>query len=609
MLSQADEKALTEANRRARLLIHQHQRDALTPAEAKELAKVPRRTLRHWRRLWRHGKVTYGSGYAGLLPHYHRCGRGSQIPQEVAALAEAVLDEYYDTATHRPKRGAYGEFLLRCAEAQLPPMSERTFYTCAKHHLPAEEQALRRSGPRGAYRYKTFFREETRTIAREGDYAWAVAHIDHTELDLELVASQSNKRLGKAWLTLLVSGSTRRILAYALSFDRPNANVCMLVLRECVRRHHQLPRTIVVDGGAEFRSVYFETLLARYEVTKRQRPPHEPRFGAVLERLFGTANTQFVYHLLGNTQLTHRKRQVTASTNPKAHACWTLPALATQLEEWAYSIYDTIEHPTLEQSPREAYERSLETHGSRPHRLIPYDLDFLLATFASTPTGVAHVQIGRGVQINYLLYWCDAMRDPVVERSSVPVRYDPLDVTVAYAYIRGIWRRCITPFAAELAKCSQRELALLTKELRQRRRIAYGRRALEITQKQLADFRRTNTQVERILIQRQHDWELRATMQSNSEEQNVDASARNGASIASSMVSSNMANFSGDTEDTEDTEDTGAQANTPPDLPSTPVARGNKRGRTASPHTTRTTAGHTAAEEDESLREFGRYLA
>jgi len=37
----------------------------------------------------------------------------------------------------------------------------------------------------------------------------------------------------------------------------------------------------------------FETLLARYECAKKTRPPAQPRFGSVCERLFGTTNTQY----------------------------------------------------------------------------------------------------------------------------------------------------------------------------------------------------------------------------------------------------------------------------------------------------------------------------
>jgi len=35
----------------------------------------------------------------------------------------------------------------------------------------------------------------------------------------------------------------------------------MMIFRECVRRNGRLPQILGLDGGREFDSVYFETLL------------------------------------------------------------------------------------------------------------------------------------------------------------------------------------------------------------------------------------------------------------------------------------------------------------------------------------------------------------
>src|SRR5437016_14383384 len=102
---------------------------------------------------------------------------------------------------------------------------------------------------------------------------------------------------------------------------------------------------------SEFASVYFETLLARYACAKETRPAGRPRFGSVCERLFGTTNTRFVHTLAGNTQLVRQSRKVTRAVHPKGQARWTLGALSTRLCEWAYEVYDTLDHPALGQSP------------------------------------------------------------------------------------------------------------------------------------------------------------------------------------------------------------------------------------------------------------------
>ena len=113
--------------------------------------------------------------------------------------------------------------------------------------------------------------------------------------------------------------------------------------------------------------------------------------------------------------------------------------------------------------------------------------------------------------MNYLDYWCEAMRDATVEGTQVKVRYDPFDVSVGYAYIDGRWRKCDCPYT-EFAGCSERELHLLTEELRKRNRLHVGREHIEVTQKQLAAFRRDNAEIEAILRQQRHDRETRAAL-------------------------------------------------------------------------------------------------
>jgi len=189
----------------------------------------------------------------------------------------------------------------------------------------------------------------------------------------------------------------RRIVAFYLTFDPPSYRSCMMGMRLCVKRYGRLPTAITVDGGPEFRRVYFEQLLALYRVRKHQRPSAEPRFGSPLERLFGTMDTTFIYHLLGNTQATKQPRTMTKATDPGRHAVWTLASLADRVQQWADEEYDTMRHPALRKTPREAYEQSLKRDGERDHKRIPYDDVFVKATFPSTRKGTALVQPGIGV--------------------------------------------------------------------------------------------------------------------------------------------------------------------------------------------------------------------
>jgi hypothetical protein len=295
---------------------------------------------------------------------------------------------------------------------------------------------------------------------------------------------------------------SRRLLALFLSFDPPSYRSCMMVVRECVRRHGRLPQILVVDGGKEFDSIYFETLLARYECTKKTRPPAKPRFGSVCERLFGTS-TQLIYSLAGNTQITKNVRQVTTSVDPKNLAVWTLESLHTRLCEWAYEFYDATMHPAIGQSPRDRFELGLARSGNRPHRHIQYDETFRMMTLPTTSRGFALVDAGKGVKIKHLHYWSTVFRDPAIERTRVPVRYDPHDAGTAYAYVGNRWISCYSEHFSSFRGRSEREMMIATAELRKRSQD--HSREFKVTARRLADFVASVEAEESLLIQRLQD--------------------------------------------------------------------------------------------------------
>ena len=152
---------------------------------------------------------------------------------------------------------------------------------------------------------------------------------------------------------------------------------------------------LVVDGGKDFQSEYFNSLVSRYSCLKKTRPGAKPRFGSVIERLFGTSNTEFVFNLLGNTQAAKRSRQMTKKVDPQADRLFTghycQPVTTFLLCEWAYEVYDQMDHPALFQNPRDAFAQGLIQTGEREHRAIAYADEFLMESSPSTRKGTAKV--------------------------------------------------------------------------------------------------------------------------------------------------------------------------------------------------------------------------
>jgi putative transposase len=454
-----------------------------------ELAKkrgVPKRSLRRWRRRFRQAEKLYGQGYLGLLPRYTREGnQATRLPSQVYELADEVIREVYMTPKRVSKMFVYGKFANRCQDAGLQAPSY-VWLVKAIRKLKAYEIKLAREGKRAAYPLEFSTKPLSAKNESHGSFPWEIVHVDHTQVDVELVDEITGMVLGRPWLTLMFDAFSRRVLCFVISFDPPSVTSLKLIMRECVRRHSRLPSGLVLDWGKEFGSEFFETLAAVYQIRIIKRPPHQSRHGCVIEREFGTLNKSFFHNLQGNTQNTRAVRTLTKSLNPKRLAVWTLEALQEHLSRFCFETYDQLLHSGIGTTPAEAYERGMAMAGSRPWRRVEYDETFKMLTMATTPKGTARIQPGMGIKVRYFYYWHEQMRDPQWERKEVPVRYDHDDIGVAYARIGGQWLRCISCHYDALKGKSEKQLRLAVATLRQRRSLIEGNRT--VTARQIARF-------------------------------------------------------------------------------------------------------------------------
>jgi putative transposase len=516
-LRSANEQDLAIANERLPYVLV-HLKKTAQPTES----PVAARTLRRWVAAYRAAEITTGSGYIGLLSERRRGNTTPKLPEESRTLMSEFIAADYESLKQKTKYASWIALKLTCDRRGVLTPSYKAF-SIAVAKRPRFEGTLKRQGPRAAYPHEPFYWQLELKTPRHGDRPFEIGHIDHTELDVESVCAKTGRGLGRSWLTLLTDAFSRRILAMYLTFDPPSYRSCMMVLRECVRRHSRLPQIVVVDGGREFQSTYFETLLARYESTKKTRPAAKPRFGSVCERLFGTTNTQFIHNLKGNTQLTVRPRQVTQSVNPKGQAVWPLEELHQRLTEYAYEVYDTMNHPALGDNPRHAFESAVANTGHRAHRVIAYDHEFLILTLPTTARGTAKIVPGKGIQIHYLYYWSDVFRDPELEGQNVPVRYDPFDAGTSYAFVKGQWAECHSEHYVVFQGRSEKEIMLASHELR-RARQSHSEQ-FSITATKLANFLESVEAQEVLLQQRLADAESRRLRAPTSAPKLVEAAA------------------------------------------------------------------------------------
>ena len=472
------------------------------------------RAMRRWVAKFREAEQRHNCGYIGLLPDYENFGnRIPRIEEAVFKIVDEFIEKEYENHKQKNIREVYGEFENYCKGEGITAIPSYKLFVAAVNNRPLHEQVEKRAGSKAAYPLEPFYWELLYTLPRHGDYPFQITHLDHTQLDIELIDLRTGQNLGRPWLTLLIDAYSRRILAVYLSFDRPSYRSCMMVLRECVYRHKRFPEMVVVDGGHEFHSIYFDALLARYNCNKATRPKSKPRSGSEMERVFGTTNEEFIHNLEGNTQATKNVRQLTPAVDPKRHAVWTLGELYTRIQEWAYEQYDTNEHGGILQTPADAFNQGIFLWGRRGGDLVPFNDAFVYYTLPTTPKGTAKLHPSLGVKINNIYYSAKNnifRRNRKLHKKQIPVRYDPFDIGHAYALVKGKWVECLSQHHVQLRGRTEREIQLAGEELRARYR-RHGRQ-FKITAAKLAAFITSVEGQQALLAQRRKDLELRGVL-------------------------------------------------------------------------------------------------
>lgn len=427
---------------------------------------VPGRTARYWRRKFKRGLLAFGHGLLGLLPAKRPGNTNPRLSPRVEELITKSVEKVYGTPTAPTIKAAHAVFVGWCRDEHLTPASYKTY--CGRvNHLKLTRA---RHGDKEAYQAAGPVESEGTYLPPHGDRAFEVAHIDHTLIELVVISSVTGEALDRLWLTLMIDAYSRVVLAHYLTFDPPSYRSLMMVLRECVRRHGRLPDKIVVDRGKEFESIYFETLLAFFGISKFSRPPGQPRFGSIVERGFGSVQTSLFHTLAGNTQNLSLGRSASASHHPERNAVWTADALDAELCDWLYNVYPTLRHHGILEAPLERMQRSLKESGLRKHRFIAYDESFLILTLPAPDSSARRVRPKIGIRLNHFDYLVPEVGVKLPKGRKVEVRYDPFDPSYIYAYVAGKWIQCHSRNHL-LREYTERDIKFAADELRQLARL------------------------------------------------------------------------------------------------------------------------------------------
>ncbi|TAM85137.1 integrase [bacterium] len=479
-LSRYTEEEYAEALRRQTLL-----------QSESAVATVSARTLRRWNARQAVARANGDHEILALVPHISARGNHTaRLSEEQIDMMDRVIDKEWRTSKAINYKTCHRHLLVMCEQENVPAPSYPTLIARIKGQTTNHDTRVR-EGKRLAYQKDAFVDALHYHTPIHGSRPFQYVHIDHTELDIELISSRTGKNLGRPWLSLAVDAYTRRIVGIFLTYDPPSYHSVMMAVRDMVRRFHRLPEIMVVDNGSDFRSSAFKSFLKAMGCHLRFRPSGNPRHGAVLERMFGRLNVDYIHGLAGNTKATKQVRMVSGSHLPKNLAEWTLEPMYYGIEHWATDFYDQQQHPVLGESPREAFQRGLRESGSREHLHIQFNRDFLIATCPPVDReGLRQIHPQRGVKVNERLYHHPAFRSYQVAGQRLPVRYDPWDASSVYVRIKDQWIQAVCPSLSGLGQLTENERKALTQEYDRRYRTSV---ADEQDAQRLKEFMRTFT--------------------------------------------------------------------------------------------------------------------
>jgi putative transposase len=326
-----------------------------------------RRSLHRWESNRRAMEALTGDPLVGLCPLPPSGNRKDKIHLRVVEITAAVIIERYLIPNGDIPAAVIAEVQRRCQKAGLPKPHDRTVQRRIDE-IPEEVVVEARQGRKAAYNLRQWALIRPDAAHPNGDFPFAVAHIDGTELDLECVHSRTRLVLGRPWLHRMVDGQTGLELARYLGFVNTSEAVVLELIWRCALKWRALPLRLTVDIGSEHRGKALKVLALAYGIELNFRPNSRARHGAPVERSFLALDLDLLYQLAGNTQSRKNVRQETPEINPSNHAVHSIKALDQILDRYNAIIADRVS-TELAEKRGDALRRGLE---QRAGTVVPF---------------------------------------------------------------------------------------------------------------------------------------------------------------------------------------------------------------------------------------------
>ncbi len=432
-LSQIAEPDWNEAHRRARVLrplaeLAHCPRDQVSAAAA-ELGLSERHTYRLIQRL----RAADGA-LTALRVGRSGGGRGRRrLAGAREDLMRGLIEELYLTPQKRLAAEVVRAIRQRSLQQGLHPPSESTI----RRRLNALSLAER--GRRGES-HPEAQPIDGATPPAAGPLDWV--QIDHTPVDVIIVDPIDRLPIGRPWLTVAIDVFSRCLAGFHLSLDAPSATgvgLCLTLVasdkapwlrQRGIEAHWPVvgkPRRLGVDNAAEFHSAAFERGYAQHGIAIEWRPPGQPHFGGIVERVIGTL-MQLVHTLPGTTFANPIAR---GGYDSDRTACLTLEDLERWLAVAITQYYHRRPHGGLaDETPLHRYEQGLRALAAAgktvpaPREPRAFLIDFLPVVRRSLQR--------NGLTIDHITYYNPALRTWIRQRKPAGpllIRRDPRDLS------------------------------------------------------------------------------------------------------------------------------------------------------------------------------------
>ncbi|HCE6543786.1 TPA: transposase, partial [Pseudomonas aeruginosa] len=258
-----------------------------------------------------------------------------------------------------------------------------------------------------------------------------------TVIDLIVVDERDRQPIGRPYLTLAIDVFTRCVLGMVVTLEAPSAVSVGLCLAHaaCDKRPwleglnvemdwpmSGKPRLLYLDNAAEFKSEALRRGCEQHGIRLDYRPPGQPHYGGIVERIIGTA-----------MQMIHDELPGTTFSNPGQRGEYDSEKMATltlrELERWlalAVGTYHGSVHNGLLQPPAARWAEAVERVGvpavvTRPTAFLVDFLPVIRRTLTRT-----------GFVIDHIHYYADALKPWIARRERLPaflIRRDPRDIS------------------------------------------------------------------------------------------------------------------------------------------------------------------------------------